>query len=96
MRIFFEGFYLFHLRERERQHTWEGGEAEGEGGTDSLLSRAPNAGLNPRTLRSRSEPKADAQPLRPPGVPPLKSVLKPSSEGDGLQLARVGHSTQIW
>ena len=29
----------------------------------------PNAGLDPRTLASRPEPKADAQPLSHPGVP---------------------------
>ena len=31
--------------------------------------REPNAGLNPRTLGSRPEPKADAQPLSHPGAP---------------------------
>ena len=29
----------------------------------------PNAGLDPGTLRSCPEPKADAQPLSHPGVP---------------------------
>ena len=29
----------------------------------------PDAGLNPRTLGSRPEPKADAQPLSHSGVP---------------------------
>ena len=29
----------------------------------------PHVGLDPRTPRSRPEPKADAQPLRHPGVP---------------------------
>ena len=35
--------------------------------------REPDAGLNPRTLGSLPEPKAeaDAQPLSHPGVPPL-------------------------
>ena len=33
---------------------------EGEGEADSPLSREPNMGLDPRTLRSRSELKADA------------------------------------
>lgn len=36
-----------------------GGE-EGEGEADSTLSMKPNAGLNPWTLGSRPEPKADA------------------------------------
>ena len=31
--------------------------------------RDPNAGLDPRTPGSRPEPKADAQPLTPPGAP---------------------------
>ena len=34
--------------------------AEGEGETDSPLSREPDLGLDPRTLRSGPEPKADA------------------------------------
>ena len=31
--------------------------------------RKPDAGLDPRTSGSRPEPKADAQPLSPPGIP---------------------------
>ena len=31
-----------------------------EGEADSLLSREPDVGLDPRTLESRPEPKADA------------------------------------
>ena len=31
--------------------------------------REPNIGLDPRTLGSQSEPKADAQPLSHPGTP---------------------------
>ena len=31
--------------------------------------REPEAGLDPRTPRSRPEPKADAQPLSHPGCP---------------------------
>ena len=38
---------------------WGGG-AEEEGEADSLLSREPDLGLDPRTLKSPSEPKADA------------------------------------
>ena len=37
-------------RERERMSGQVG--AEGEGEADSLLSREPNVGLDPRTLRS--------------------------------------------
>ena len=43
--------------------------AEGEGEAGSLLSREPDAGLDPRTLGSRPEPKADTQPLNHPGAP---------------------------
>ena len=42
------------------------GAAEGEGEADGLLSREPDAGLDPRTLRSRPEPTADASPTEPP------------------------------
>ena len=38
----------------------EGTEGDGEGEADSLLSREPDAGLNPGTPGSRPEPKADA------------------------------------
>ena len=31
--------------------------------------REPNVGLDPRTLGSHPEPKADAQPLSHPGAP---------------------------
>ena len=34
--------------------------------------REPNAGLDPRTLGSRPEPKAAPQPLSPPAVPWLE------------------------
>ena len=44
---------------RETEHKWEGG-AEGEGEADSLLSREFNAGLDPRTLGSQCDLKADA------------------------------------
>ena len=48
--------YLF-IWEKEQE---QGGGAEGEGEADSPLSKGPNVGLSPRTLRSRPEPKADA------------------------------------
>ena len=41
----------------------------GEEEADSLLSREPDVGLDPRTLGSRPEPKADPQPAGPPGRP---------------------------
>ena len=45
--FFFLRFYLF---ERESTSRVEGEELEGQ--ADSLLSREPNTGLDPRTLRS--------------------------------------------
>ena len=61
---YFKDFiYLFETeRERERAHTRGGewGGAEGEGEADSPLSREADVGLDPRTLGSWPEPKADA------------------------------------
>lgn len=37
-----------------------GGGTEEEGEADSVLSREPDPGLEPRILRSSPEPKADA------------------------------------
>ena len=46
-------------REREKQAPHQAGRgAKGE--ADCPLSREPHVGLNPRTLGSRPEPKADA------------------------------------
>ena len=42
-------FYFIYLREREHK---QGGGGEGGGEADSMLSRGPDAGLHPRTLRS--------------------------------------------
>ena len=58
---FFKDF--IYLVETKREQTHKGkreGRAEGEGEADSPLSKEPDAGLNPRTLRSWAEPKADA------------------------------------
>ena len=49
--------------------------AEGEGEADSLLSREPNIGLGPRTVRSRPELKADAQLTESPKCPNLLIVF---------------------
>jgi len=43
--------------------------AGGEGEADSPLSREPDVGLSPRTLRSCPELKADAQWTEPPRCP---------------------------
>ena len=48
--------------------------------------REPNAGLNPRTLGSHPEPKADAQPLSQPGAPKKQILI--SSEVCFLQWHR--------
>ena len=50
---FFKDLFLF---EKENEQ-WGG--AEGERETDSPPSRKPDAGLDPRTLRSQPEPKSD-------------------------------------
>ena len=57
--------YLF-LRDIQRE-----AETQAEGEAGSL--QEPGVGLDPRTPRSRPEPKADAQPLSPPDVPNLSS-----------------------
>ena len=45
----------------DRKQAQAGRGAEGEGETDSLLSREPNKGLDPRTRdQDQREPKADA------------------------------------
>ena len=50
--FFFKDFYLLE-GERESERTQVGGKA------DSSLSGEPDTRLNPRTLRSGPEPKAD-------------------------------------
>ena len=51
------------MRDTQREAEMQ---AEGETGS---MHREPNVGLDPRTLGSCSESKADAQPLSHPGVP---------------------------
>ena len=61
--FFFLIFYLFiHERHREREAKTQ---AERE---KQASHREPDAGVNPRTLESRPEPKTDAQPLSHPGA----------------------------
>ena len=49
-----QGRFIIYLLERElaHAHKWVGWAAEGEGEACSPLSREPNMGLDPRTLRS--------------------------------------------
>ena len=54
------------MRERERHRQRE----------KQALCREPDAGLNPRTLGSLPEPKADAQLLSHPGVPEPQFCLR--------------------
>lgn len=53
--------YIFLIFERERAcvRAQAGVGTEGEGEADSPLSREPDTGLDPGTLRSRPGPKAD-------------------------------------
>lgn len=59
---FFKDFIYLFDREREGGRVQAGGERE----TGSLLSKKPIEGLDPRTLRSSSELKADASVTKPP------------------------------
>ena len=62
--IFFKRSYLFiHERQRHRQREKQAPHGE------------PNVELEPRTPGSRSEPKADAQPLSHPGAPPVVFIV---------------------
>ena len=62
--LFFKRFYLLFTRDTEREAETQ---AEGDAGS----RRDPDAGLHHRTLGSRPEQRADAQPLSHPGVPDL-------------------------
>ena len=57
--IFFKILFIYLMeRETAREGTQAGGVGEEE--ASSQWSREPDAGLDPRTLGSRPEPKADA------------------------------------
>ena len=49
--LFFKDFIYLREKKREKEHKWERG-VDGEGEADFLLSRHPDAGLDPRTPRS--------------------------------------------
>ena len=60
------------------------GRDRGRGRASSLLSRELNWGLDPRTLRSRPELKADAHPLSPPGALITLLLREAGRVGQGL------------
>jgi len=62
------------LTEQAREGTQAGGVGEGEAGLPR--SREPDKGLDPRTLESQPEPKADALTTEPPRRPQNKIFLK--------------------
>ena len=73
-------YWFIYLREREStlvQGSMSRGRAGGEEEADAPLSREPNVGLDPRTLGSWSEMKADADPTDPPRHLHLQIVLVP-------------------
>ena len=53
------------MRDTERDRNT----GRGRSSKREVLCEEPDAGLDPRTLGSHPEPKADAQPLSHPGVP---------------------------
>ena len=61
------------MAKREREHVWKHKQverqAEAEGEADSPQSREPDVGLDPRTLGSGPELKADASPAEPSRCP---------------------------
>ena len=60
------------VRDRENVcMSWRWREEKGKGEAGSPLSREPDLGLDPRTLGSWPEPKADAQLIELPRVPLL-------------------------
>ena len=62
-----KNFFFSYLFDRERER--EKAQAWGIAGRGR--ERSPDAGLNPRTLESRPQQKADGQPTEPPRHPPF-------------------------
>ena len=60
MFLFFKDFIYLTQKDRESQRAQEEGMAEGEGKASSLLSREPNAGLDPKTRIPGSCPELKA------------------------------------
>ena len=73
--------------------------AEGEGEADSPLSREPDAGLNPRTLRSGPELKADASPTEQPrySIPYLfKKIFKYLRKAHFIHVGTISGATHFF
>ena len=66
--MFFLTVYLF-MRDTER------GRQRHRQREKQAPCREPDVGLDPLTLGSRPEPKADSQPLSHPGIPPYKCFI---------------------
>ena len=64
--FFFKIFLFIHERHTERERKG-GAETHAEG--KQAPCREPDVGHDPGTPESRSEPKANAQPLSHPGIP---------------------------
>ena len=94
---YFFNVYLF-LRQRETEHergrvrereTQNPKQAPGS----ELSAQSPTRGSNPRTARSRPEPKSAAQPTEPPRRPP-KWLLKQSVWDGGR--CKLLHDSWAW
>ena len=68
MSSFFKKIFHLFIYERHREKGRDTGR-----GRSRLPWGEPDAGLDPRTLGSHPEPKADAQPLSHPGIPTIRS-----------------------
>ena len=84
LKIFLKDFIYLFDRERKWENTSRcgGGGQQAEGEADCPLSREPHAELDPRTLRSLPELKADASLTEPPRCP--QGTVFRLVTGDGL------------
>ena len=97
--FFFNVYLVLRERERDRVRAREeqrDRETESEAGPGPELSaQSPTRGSNPRTVRSRSEPKSDAQPTEPPRSPNPHSSLKVTSSWAEVGRDR-GRGQETW
>ena len=100
---FFFNFSPLFTFERQRQTEHEQGEKQRERETQNpkqapgseVSAQSPTRGSNPRTVRSRSEPKSDAQPTEPPRSPNPHSSLKVTSSWAEVGRDR-GRGQETW